>query len=102
MGKGIRTPGAAQGLQRVSLGELIHQHVRGAIEAAVHEELQAVLGALPHERSATRRGYRNGTKVRTLGRTEWARRAFGTACDLVRRDGVELGDPSRATNGDWR
>lgn len=66
MGKGIRTPSAAHELERVSLGELIHQHVRVAIETAVHEELHAALGARPHERNATRRGYRNGTKVRTL------------------------------------
>jgi len=66
MDKGIRKPPVAHELERVSLGELIHQHVRVAIETAVHEELQAALGARPHERSATRRGYRNGTKVRTL------------------------------------
>jgi putative transposase len=47
-------------------GELIHQHVRVAIETAVHEELHAALGGRPHERNAIRRGYRNGTKVRTL------------------------------------
>ena len=66
MGKGIRKPTAAHELERVSLGELIHQHVRVAIETAVHEELHAALGARPHERNTTRRGYRNGTKVRTL------------------------------------
>jgi putative transposase len=66
MGKGIRKLVAPHELERVSLGELIHQHVRVAIETAVHEELHAALGARPHERIATRQGYRNGTKVRTL------------------------------------
>jgi putative transposase len=66
MGKGIRKLVTSHERERVSLGELIHQHVRVAIETAVHEELHAALGARPHERSAIRRGYRNGTKVRTL------------------------------------
>src|SRR2546425_8634087 len=66
MGKSIKQPVAPHELQPVSLSELIHQHVRAAIETAVHEELRAVLGATPYERSEVRRGYRNGTKARTL------------------------------------
>ena len=66
MGKGIRKPGRPHELERVSLGELIHQHVRVAIETAVQEELLATLGATPYQRSEARRGYRNGTKERTL------------------------------------
>lgn len=66
MGKGIRKPAGAHEVKRVSLGELIHQHVRVAIETAVQEELLATLGATPYERSEIRRGYRNGTKGRTL------------------------------------
>src|SRR5262249_55830646 len=49
-----------------SLTELIHQHVRVAIETAVHEELRAALGTGPWERSPVRRGYGNGAKPRTL------------------------------------
>jgi putative transposase len=49
-----------------SLGELIHLAVRRAIEVAVDEELTAALGAALYERGAGRRGYRNGTKPRTL------------------------------------
>jgi putative transposase len=64
--EGIRKPAAAHEPERISLGELIHQHVRLAIETAVHEELRAALGATPYERSDIRRGYRNGTKARTL------------------------------------
>ena len=33
---------------------------------AVHEELRAALGTGPYERTEVRRGYRNGTKARTL------------------------------------
>src|SRR5262249_36580340 len=36
------------------------------IELAVQEELAVALGALPYQRSDERRGYRNGTKERTL------------------------------------
>lgn len=66
MGQSIRKPVGAHELTPVSLGELIHQHVRVAIETAVQEELLVALGATPYERSEARRGYRNGTKERTL------------------------------------
>ena len=66
MGQSIRKPAGPHELERVSLGELIHQYVRVAIETAVHEELRATLGATPYERNEARRGYRNGTKERTL------------------------------------
>lgn len=66
MGQSIRKPTRPQERAPISLGELIHEHVRGAIETAVREELWAALGATPYERSAARRGYRNGTKERTL------------------------------------
>src|SRR3989441_11687738 len=66
MGEGIREGARAQELEPVSLSQQIHQHVRVAIETAVHEELRAALGATPYERSEVRRGYRNGIKARTL------------------------------------
>jgi transposase-like protein len=66
MDKGIKKPAAPHDVERVSLGELIHEHVRVAIEMAVHEELHATLGVRPYERHDARRGYRNGTKTRTL------------------------------------
>jgi transposase-like protein len=40
--------------------------VRRTIEVAVDEELTAALGARPYERGGQRRGYRNGTKPRTV------------------------------------
>jgi len=50
-----------------TLGELIHERIRGAIEQAVAEELEAALGRR-YERieGAGRRGYRHGTRLRTL------------------------------------
>ena len=69
MGKSIREASRASRalqLEPVSLSELIHREIRVAIETAVHEELRAVLGTTPYERSQLRRGYRNGTKTRTL------------------------------------
>src|SRR3989440_865290 len=66
MGKGIKEEARAQGLEPVSLSELIHQHVRAAIETAVSEELRAALWTSPYERRDVRRGYRNGVRERTL------------------------------------
>ena len=66
MGRSIRKRAGVHEVASVSLGELIHQHVRIAIETAVHEELRAALGARSYERSDERRGYRNGTKARAL------------------------------------
>jgi transposase-like protein len=66
MGNSTREGARAQGLEPISLSQLIHQHVRVAIETPLHEELRAALGTNPWERSHVRRGYRNGTKPRTL------------------------------------
>ncbi len=56
----------AQQAETISLGELIHEHVRTTVEHAVREEVAVVLGALRYERRAVRHGYRNGYKARTL------------------------------------
>lgn len=66
MGEHTRTSGRAAERTRSTLGELIHATVRGAIEAAVEAELAGTVGAEWYARAATRLGYRNGTKVRTL------------------------------------
>ena len=66
MAEGISKPVGAPEREPVSLSELIHQHVRVAIEVAVYEELRAALGTSPYERSEGRRGYRNGIRERTL------------------------------------
>ena|SRR5262249_39202780 len=66
MAKSIGEAARAQKLEPASLSELIHEHIRVAIEAAVHEELGAALGTSPWERDPVRRGYCNGTRTRTL------------------------------------
>ena len=66
MGKDTRKPHVGDEPARSTLGELIHAAVRRAIEVAVEEELAGALGAERYEREAARRGYRNGTKERTL------------------------------------
>lgn len=48
------------------LGVMIHDAVRAAIEKAVNEELVAALGAPAYARTEQRRGYRNGSRPRTL------------------------------------
>ena len=50
MGKSIREVARAQERDPGSLSELIHQHVRIAIETAVHEELRAALVGSRSER----------------------------------------------------
>lgn len=66
MEHGIRNARRLHDQRPRSLGELIHEHVRRAIELAVDEELAAALAARPYERNGTRQGYRNGRKMRTL------------------------------------
>jgi transposase-like protein len=64
--QGIKEEARAQEREPVSLSELIHLHVRAAIERAVHGEMRAALGTSPYERRDVRRGYRNGMRERTL------------------------------------
>jgi transposase-like protein len=66
MGKRTRKLRAVEG-HETTLGELIHERIREAIEKAVAEELEAALGPR-YERveAEERRGYRHGTRVRTL------------------------------------
>src|SRR5262245_35116957 len=66
MSHSTREAARPQELEPAFLSELIHQHVRVAIEMAVYEELRVALGTRPWERSQARRGYRNGTKPRML------------------------------------
>lgn len=66
MAEPIRKLTVEQRGEAVSLGELIHQAVRAAIERAVHEELVEALGAEAYERGEGRHGYRNGRRERTL------------------------------------
>ena len=69
MGQTIRKLAVVKEEKPVTLGELLHGKVRAAIEDAITEELDAVLGAGRYERAATRRGHRNGSRVRSLTRS---------------------------------
>ena len=66
MDNAIRKFKLAQDQRPIALGDLIHQHVRAAVEQAVQEELAVVLGVGLYERSEARCGHRNGTKTRSL------------------------------------
>jgi len=66
MEKGIRKPLQLHEVSPITLGELIHDRVRAAIEQAVEEELAAALGAQRYERTDERCGYRNGSRRREL------------------------------------
>lgn len=44
----------------------LRREARGWLERMLHEELAAVLGGQRHERTPERRGYRHGTRPRTL------------------------------------
>jgi transposase-like protein len=48
------------------LSEAIRLRIREAMTQIANEEMDAALGALPHERTESRRGYRHGSEERTL------------------------------------
>jgi len=66
MGKHTRRRGCPHDGRAATLGELIHEALRRAIELAVEEELTATLGAAWYARDSARGGYRNGCRGRTL------------------------------------
>ena len=66
MGEPTRRKGPLHDGRPGSLGDLIHEAVRGVIEVAVEEELTAALGAGGYTRDVDRGGYRNGRRPRTL------------------------------------
>lgn len=54
------------GRDGISLAETIHEGVRHAIEYAIHEELEALLGERYRRLAGQRVGYRNGYRTREL------------------------------------
>jgi Transposase, Mutator family len=84
-------PGQRPNVERVSLGELIHQCVRGAIETAVHEELRATLGVQPYERHKARRGLSQRDEDAYIHWPERPPGTHGAARHAVRRAGVDAG-----------
>ena len=51
---------------RQDIHDRLHARIREAIEAVLEEELLAALGADRHEQAPGRRGYRHGTRTRTV------------------------------------
>lgn len=65
MSKGITGEADVVQLRRDLKSEL-RRRVLGAIEAILEEELTATLGSTRYERSAMRKGYRNGSELRRI------------------------------------
>lgn len=62
----VRTTGVALPFSMDVLSEVARDRVRQALSLVAQEELTAFLGAGVYARTEARRGYRNGTKTRTL------------------------------------
>jgi transposase-like protein len=71
------------------LSDVARDHIRQALGRVAQEELTAFLGAGVYARTETRRGYRNGTKTRTLSTS------FGPTELVVPRALVFDGERSR-------
>jgi transposase-like protein len=103
MGKSIRHVARAQEHELGSLSELIHQHVRVAIEMSVHEELRAALGVTPRLDDDVARGLRapvlaliDGNPGLRLAVSEvWPRAAVQRGCVHKLRN-VERKSPKHA------
>ena len=64
------------------------RHIREALDVALAEELAAVLGSDRHERTDQRRGYRNGSRARTITTPEGPRAVTVPRGRVVGRDGA--------------
>ena len=62
----VRTTAVALPFSMDVLSDVARDHIRQALGRVAQEELTAFLGAGAYARTETRRGYRNGTKTRTL------------------------------------
>ena len=93
MGERIRKRAGAREPEQVSLGELVHQHVRLAIETAVHEELRVALGVRSYERREGRRGPQRREGAHADG-PERTGGAHGAPRSAVRRNGMDVDDPA--------
>jgi len=71
------------------LSEGIRVRVREAIGEIINEELDAVLGAGIYERSEARRGYRNGSRPRTLS-TSYGKAEFAMPRAVLHEGGQEV------------
>ena len=72
------------------------RHIREALDVALAEELVAALGSDRHERTDQRRGYRNGSRDRTITAPEGPRVVIVPRGRTVGCDGVTTEVPQRA------
>src|SRR5713101_2324532 len=66
----------------------LRRHIREALEVSLAEELAAALGSDRHERTADRRGYRNGTMERTVTTPDGTRTLTVPRGRVVGEDGT--------------
>ncbi|UPT73369.1 MAG: transposase [Elusimicrobiota bacterium] len=85
----VRTTAVALPFSLDVLSDAARDHIRQALGRVAQEELTAFLGAGVYARTETRRGYRNGTKTRTLSTS------FGPTELVVPRALVFDGERSR-------
>ncbi len=64
------------------------RHIREALDVALAEELAAALGSDRHERTDRRRGYRNGSRERTITTPDGPRTVSVPRGRIVNADGV--------------
>lgn len=85
----VRTTAVALPFSMDVLSDVARDHIRQALSRVSQEELTAFLGAGVYARTETRRGYRNGTKTRTLSTS------FGPTELVVPRASIFDGERSR-------
>jgi putative transposase len=66
----------------------LRRHIREALDVALAEELAAALASDRHERTAQRRGYRNGRRERTITTPDGARTVSVPRGRIVDTDGA--------------
>ena len=64
------------------------RHIREALEVSFAEELAAILGSDRHERTDDRRGYRNGTRERTVTTPDGPQTLTVPRARVVAKDGT--------------
>jgi len=64
------------------------RHIREALDVALAEELAATLGSARHERTDRRRGYRNGSRARTITTPDGPRTVSVPRGRIVDADGA--------------
>jgi len=83
----VRTNGLQLPQSRDMVAEQLRERVRGALYEIALEEMDAILGATPYERTVDRRGYRHGTEPRELTTSFGKTRFDMPRAKLIGKDG---------------